>query len=533
MIKISQPNGIQYENCAGFADIENEDLIVSDEVFDIGSVSKQFTAAAILHLVQQQDLNLNDPINKHLPQHFSKKWKKITVHHLLTHTSGIPSLYQSGGGFDDFMPKPRPISIDTLISTFKSAKLHFSPGEEYSYSNSGYILLAKIIENISGETYGDFMQKHLFDRYGLSNTQFGNPESRYAKPHHGYRRDMSRLAVQNHHSWAIGAGGIFSNVNDLQKWIQIIQSNQFLNQELRAVYFEKHKKKGDSHYAYGWDVYPHKNDKTIIQHDGVNFGYVAHVAFRPSSGESIVILTNQSHESLNNIGKSASYINDLVSRIWKILDGEDVEILPTIKTESIQSGRFYFSDNYDLSIEPTKDGSITVKSEGSYSPTQLGFFQAFEEDNNYVNRLKKVAECTQKGKYWKMASEFDGLMKFVIYSGIFSWGFGQVTEGLGEIKSAIPYEIEENKGRFRMLGEDCILDMIIYFNEEGKVQGMFEDGWNDYFNLKSVRAYPIGQGSIYIDGFPYGEKSSIINISQDKIDYHQFGRTFTGYARSL
>ena len=175
-IQIKKEGQLIYERCAGYSDFEKLKENRIDLPFDIGSVSKQFTAAAILHLAESGQLEIDAPINRYLGRYASPEWEEVTVHHLLTHTSGIPSLFQSGQGIEAVMPSEDAISLGELISYFSEAELLFDPGEEYRYSNSGYVLLAAIIQNLSGSDYGDFMHNMLAE-YGLHQTTFGPPKS--------------------------------------------------------------------------------------------------------------------------------------------------------------------------------------------------------------------------------------------------------------------------------------------------------------------------------------------------------------------
>ncbi|MTI20090.1 class A beta-lactamase-related serine hydrolase, partial [Fulvivirga sp. RKSG066] len=151
VVLVKENDSLIFEGCYHS---KNENFSTTT-AFDVGSITKQFTALAILQMVQQQKLNLDDPINLHLGEYGSQRWKKINIHHLLTHTSGIPSLFQTEQGLEMLMPDQASVSKSQLINHFKEAKLLFSPGEEFGYSNSGYLLLAIIIEHISGL---DFVQ---------------------------------------------------------------------------------------------------------------------------------------------------------------------------------------------------------------------------------------------------------------------------------------------------------------------------------------------------------------------------------------
>ncbi len=153
--------------------------------FNIGSITKQFTAAAVLSLRERGLLRLDAPINNYLGTYADKKWENITVHHLMTHTSGIPSVYQTEQGLPLFMPEERQTSLSEMIGRFSHGELLFSPGSEFSYSNSGYILLAAIIEQLTDKSYFAFMQQDVFDKHGLRNTSF-QLDDNTALPKFGY-----------------------------------------------------------------------------------------------------------------------------------------------------------------------------------------------------------------------------------------------------------------------------------------------------------------------------------------------------------
>ena len=152
----------------GIANIESKETLQADHVMRLGSITKQFTSVAILQLVEEGKIALNDPVTKFFPD-YPVSGKGITVEHLLTHTSGIPSYtgkpnFIAGAGKD--------ISVKEMVDSFKNDALEFEPGTSYRYSNSGYFLLGAIIEKVSGEPYAKFVEKRLFttaryDKYGL------------------------------------------------------------------------------------------------------------------------------------------------------------------------------------------------------------------------------------------------------------------------------------------------------------------------------------------------------------------------------
>lgn len=513
VVLIKQSDSTVLKTCYGTADRKKP--IELNTRFDIGSLTKQFTAAAILQLVHEGKLKLNDPINKHLGSHASERWKKVTIHQLLTHTSGIPSLYQTEQGLEVFFPEETAIPLSDLIGRFKDAKLLFSPGEEFSYSNSGYILLAAIIEQLSVDTFEKYMVE-MFRRYGLENTSFLR-DLNAASPFYGYRNDLLKSAPIYHMSWFKGAGGVYSTVEDLSKWVDIITSKEFLNEKLRNSFLKSHTNAG---YGYGWQF-----EDGHIQHDGGNAGFISFLSFDPASKDHVVLLTSRSFEDIRMFGKSADYVRGLVDKSWKAMNGEEVDVLPMIKTGRLTTGSYLVGE---VSIELKKnDTSLVVSADGTY-PSRMIFNTPLDGKGEETLKMKEIARFLQKGKYWSLASHCDGEMKFVMYSGLMSVGMRMLKKQVGKVTQLIPYYVESGHGLLRMKGTKGILDLIVYFDEEGKIQGIFEHGNYEVDKQVEMLAYPIGNSLYYLDGLPYGEKSATIKILDDEIVFYQLDRSVTG-----
>ncbi|QNL22657.1 beta-lactamase family protein [Hyphobacterium sp. CCMP332] len=492
-------------------DVDQSEISINT-AFDIGSLSKQFTAAAILQLASEGKLDLHGFINTYLGEYASDRWKKVTIHQLLTHTSGIPSLYQTEQGLEIFMPEERPIALKDLINRFSDAKLLFSPGEEFSYSNSGYILLAAIIENISGQTYKIYMESKVFAAHDLQNTCFGEP-LHAARPFYGYRNDLLKPAPVFDPSWYPGAGGIYSTAADLSKWILIIQNEDFLNEKLRPAFLKPQIANG--RYGYGWQF----AENGIIEHDGANNGFVSFLSFKAESNEHHVILTNRSFEDIHALGKSVNMLREWSSRIWKYSQGETIEPLSLALSDSLFSGDYYFEDQSKLTFTPT-DTFINVSySDGIVSriipKTSLPGVSESEL------RMIGIADCLERKKYWKFAKYCDSEMKFVSYFGLMRIGMNMMKKQVGKMISIIPYYVKERHGLMRMHGDKGDLDLIIYFDEEQKVKGVFDHGFYPKTSINEMRAYPIGNGMYYLDGFPYGEASLSIELKKESVVLHQ------------
>ena len=484
--------------------------------FDIGSITKQFTAAAILHLVKEGRLNLHDPINKHLGMYATDKWKKVTIHHLLTHTSGIPSIYQTEQGLDLFFPEEEPILLTDLLAKFREGKLLFKPGEEFGYSNSGYALLAVIIEQASGMPYEQFMIEHLFKAYGLTNTGL-QTTSGDAVPYYGYRNDLSSQAPRYDYSWSLGSGGIYATAIDLSRWLSIIRSDTFLTTELRTEYLSSHTNVG---YGYGWQIT--RDGKA--QHDGGTAGFTSFVSLDTSSGHQVIILTNRGFEDIHSYGKSAEYIQNLVTSSWDILEGKTVDSLPKIKVNGSIDQHYTLQDGSQISLKSENDTTVWVSAEGT-AITRLIANTPLDGQSEKEKMMLDLAQLLLKKKHWAAAKYMDGEMKFVSYSGLLGMGMRMMRKKTGKLQSIIPYFVDEDYGLMRMTGEDSILDIIAYFDEGGKVQGLFEHGSYSLDEQIPMLAYPIGNDQFYVDGLNYGEKNALLEIKGNELIIKQLERS--------
>ncbi|MDX2150987.1 MAG: serine hydrolase domain-containing protein [Bryobacteraceae bacterium] len=268
----------------GKANLEWDIANTSTTKFRLGSVSKQFTAAAILVLEQQGKLSVSDLISKHLPD-TPPAWQHITIHQLLTHTSGIPN-FTAQPFYQTDMTLPAPLR--TFFGV-KGMPLRFDPGTKWEYSNSGYGLLGLIVEAASGMKYGRFMREHIFDPLEMTDT--GEEALLDLLPHRaaGYRRDGDKFrnATYLHMSWPLGAGSLYSTLEDLLKWDRALNTDQLLSAASRAKMFTP--VLGD--YAYGWGIRKEQGRAVQAHSGGIN-GFSTHLARFPDDGVLVVVLSN-------------------------------------------------------------------------------------------------------------------------------------------------------------------------------------------------------------------------------------------------
>lgn len=291
VVLVAAENKVLFKEAFGLANREENIPFSENTIFNIGSLTKQFTAAAILKLQEANKLTVNDPLTKFFDNIPDDK-KKITVHHLLTHTAGfIATRGEGSSSLHDIVTKKE------LIETALKSKLLALPGEEYNYSNIGYNLLAIIIEKITADNYEAFYYKNLFEPAGLTETGYRLPtraENRvainYGADQTAYQRLFSieakslpvgspfqHLKLKEGPRFNIeGAGGMSSTVGDLFRWYMALNSNLILSDKSTKQLFLPHNasldKKSKSHYGYGWDIKSTDRGTLHAQHNGSN-GY--------------------------------------------------------------------------------------------------------------------------------------------------------------------------------------------------------------------------------------------------------------------
>ena len=275
----------------GMANVEMGVALRPDHVFRIGSVTKQFTSAAIMMLAEEGRLAVTDPITKFLPD-YPTQGKTITVEHLLTHTSGIQS-------YTD-MPKWRnmlrqDMSLTELIDLFKNEPMQFEPGARWRYNNSGYILLGAIIEKVSGKKYADFVQERIFTPLGMKDTRYDVTDQVIPRRAAGYGRAGDRTVNAQYLSMTqpYAAGALMSTVDDLAAWDAALTAGRVINADSRAKSFTPYRLAGgnESGYGYGWSIGSYEG-RAVQEHGGGINGFRSYVLRIPSDGVYVAVLSN-------------------------------------------------------------------------------------------------------------------------------------------------------------------------------------------------------------------------------------------------
>jgi CubicO group peptidase (beta-lactamase class C family) len=294
VVLVAQKGQIIYKKAFGMADMELNVPMKEAMVFNIASITKQFTAVAILQLMEQGKLSLQDEITKYLPD-YPTGGQKITVENLLTHTAGIPG--SEPAAITRLQGERRWITLPEIINTFKSRPLDFAPGTKMIYSNNGYMLLGAIIEKVSGVSYREYLEKNLFKPAGMTETLFGDDYIivKNRVPSYIYSRSDSRFfnALNGKVEIAYSAGAIQSTADDLFKWNRALLAHKLIKKEsLEKAQTEYKLPNGKAtYYGYGWFI-GNIHGSPLVEHGGNMGGFMSHAIYLPQEDVFVGVFYN-------------------------------------------------------------------------------------------------------------------------------------------------------------------------------------------------------------------------------------------------
>jgi len=275
----------------GLAEVELGVPVRPEHLFLIGSITKQFTSAAIMLLVDEGKLALGDDVRKYVPE-YPKKSATVTIEHLLTHTGGVPS-YTEQEAFGKHVHDD--MSHADVLALFKDLPLEFTPGDKMHYSNSGYFLLGMVIEKVSGKSYADFLEERIFKPLGMTHTGYAYGDRIIRGRVAGYARHDKE--VRNADAWnislAFSAGALISSVDDLAKWDRAIADGKLLSKaSWTRVFTPRTLKDGSSsHYAFGWGIGKVEGHPTVWHNGGIP-GFLTAIVRLPADNVVAIVLCN-------------------------------------------------------------------------------------------------------------------------------------------------------------------------------------------------------------------------------------------------
>lgn len=299
MVQLAQAGEVKFSKGYGFADREKQVSWSEKTLSTIGSITKSFTATAIMLLLEQGKLRVEDPVTKYFNQVPDDK-KGITLHHLLTHSAGFPGVLG-----DDY----EAVAKEDFVKLAMETPLAFAPGTGYEYSNVGYSLLGIIVEQVSGMNYSAFLQKYIFAPVGMKTAGYDNPAADYGLLTHGYLKDGSdwgtskdKLWNGKEPHWHLKAnGGLLMSANDLTQWYLALRGNKVLKPETLKLQTTPHVSEGEggSFYGYGYAIL---DDGRSIEHNGGNGIFRADFRWFPELDFCLIMSTNDANVRMFRLG---------------------------------------------------------------------------------------------------------------------------------------------------------------------------------------------------------------------------------------
>lgn len=550
-VLISKNNNIIYRKSFGYANVEHHKKNTKNTIFSIASVTKPLTAVGIMKLADQGKLTLETPISTYFPNFILDFSKKITIRHLLNHSSGMQA---NVGRIDDqgngLMPDENPITLHEFFEKFKDSKLKFEPGTGYEYNNFGYTLLAFIIEKVSQQSYADYMEQAIFKPVGMKNTTVNDykKSNKKAFPHSGLGMiELKKLTNTIHPSWLIGAGNINSTTGDLYNFMKALENGTLLKPaSVDKLYsYTQSRNVNNSEYGLGWRI-EQKGSKTWINHTGLLPGVTSIIGSLPQKNIKIIILSNATSTDLiteNSFqGKDQFVDGELIDNVIAVLQNKKPELLPIATKVNHQNipdfNRTYtLDDNHALILKKQGD-MYTLETLGkeAWSIFTYKFSRDAKKDNKACEAALFFANAMSTQNFNHISDYATGDMKAFLSS---EKGINQLKgmwanfiKQAGKFKSYNIYKTEGDEGnktvniRFHFEKED--VGFVIGINSENQIQGMFMDDTMRTSYIENVILTPLSQDEFFINGHRHnGMQDLRIKLSEqglilidDHIEYN-------------
>ncbi len=402
-VLVAEQGKVIYENSFGVADEQTKQPIDLETIFELASVSKQFTATGIVLLKKQGKLDYDDKVSKYIPE--LGFYEGVTIRHLLNHTGGIPDYMEL---FEKYWDKSKIASnpdVINLLSLHKPAAL-FAPNQKFEYSNTGYALLATIIERASGQSFGDFLNKQVFKPLKMTRTlvyrsRFAPQKvANYAR---GYVSDSNGKKILPDHSETerlafyldgiVGDGTVNSTLHDLLKWDRALYTNKLLNESDKALMYETPMTLDGKRtsYGFGFGVGDHAKYGKLVSHSGGWAGYISYIDRHIDTDKTVIMLQN------NMLPESKNPIKE----VRKILYNEGLAVPKLVKFTPSPADLEQYTGVYSNPAFPLKitikpyNGALTAQATGqSAFPMDAFENHTFTFDMAGIKMVFKPSENT-------------------------------------------------------------------------------------------------------------------------------------------
>jgi CubicO group peptidase (beta-lactamase class C family) len=422
---VAEGGRVIYKKGFGLANMEWNIPNRPDTKFRLGSITKQFTSMLILQLVEGGKISLDGKLSEYLPYYREDTGKKVTIHHLLTHTSGIPS-YTNLPNFADEVSR-NPYGVEEFVKKYCSGDLEFEPGARFKYDNSGYFLLGAVIEKITGQPYEKVLEERIFKPLGMKNSGYDHHDKIIRDRAAGYEQSLDGYANATYLDMSLpyAAGSLYSTVEDLFIWDQALYADKLLTAKTKELLFKPYVSMGAAAYGYGWGVRKEKlpgskREVSVISHGGGINGFNTLIE-RYVDDKHLIVL-------LNNTG--ATNLGEMSTAICRILYDEPFDhpkksiartLIETIREKDVEAAAKQYhelkkekSAEYDLQPLELNRLGYALLGEGRHDDAVKIFALNVEAYPEYANGYDSLGEAyAAKGdkklaiKYYAKSLELD------------------------------------------------------------------------------------------------------------------------------
>ncbi len=315
VVVVAEQGQIRFEKASAFRTFENRVILYENDVFELASLSKQFTAMMVMMCKEKGLLDFNDSVS----EYFDIPYSGITIRHLLTHTSGLPD-YQAV--MDEHWDKSKVAGNPEILDYLRryAPPISFQPGEKYEYSNTGYVILASIVEKATGRDFVELSREWIFEPLGMQNTAIRSLEEKAAvstfaaghlKNENGDYVNANTFHSSDYTVWLgarKGPGRLSSTAQDLLIWDQALYDDQLISEETKSEAFTPYRLNDGtrSYYGYGWEIEPKSPYGKMVMHTGDNPGYKTIIVRFIEENKTIIILNNNAHPAQMKLVEAAT-----------------------------------------------------------------------------------------------------------------------------------------------------------------------------------------------------------------------------------
>ena len=523
-VLISKDNHIIYQKSFGYANVDEHKKNTEKSIFSIASLTKSLTAVGVMKLVEDGNLTLDTTISTYFPDFMPDFSKEITIQHLLNNSSGIEAnIGRTDDNGNGLMPEETAITFNEVLEKFKDSKLKFEPGTGYDYNNFGYLLLANIIEIVSGQSYANFMEQAVFKPAGMKNTSiaFFNSLNQKAQPYLGLgMTEFKKFNSPFHSSWLKGAAYMNSTTIDLFKFMQALDNGTLLKPTSANKLYTSTQAMGVNEMAsgLGW-VIDKKGDEKWLYNSGLLPGYASVMGTLSEKNIKIIILSNATSVNpvIDEFQGEVTFVPEITDKIISLFQGKSIENLPIpkkIKNTSIVNvtKEYQLDDKHSLFLK--KEGNTYTLETAGNEPWSV-FTYTFSRNANENDSFSETALFFANAM---STQNFEGLIN---YANDQMKGFLGTEEGLGQLKGMwsnflqhagkfISYNIYKIDGddiknvHIRFHFETVDIGIVLSLNTNHKIQGMFMDDSVKTNHINTVKLIPISENEFFINGHQNG-----------------------------